>query len=120
MPNINLLLNEIPFGIPYRVTNGEVSVVLVRSDGQIRAFEDVCPHALWPLSSGEIDEGVLVCPGHGWEFSIETGQCRHAATYCLRAVPLTIEGDKVVLDCSDLSAERRHQPPQKIAVQPTA
>ena len=34
-----------------------------------RAFEDVCPHRLVPLSEGRINEaGHLECPYHGWSF----------------------------------------------------
>jgi len=40
-----------------------------------RAFQDVCPHRLAPLSEGRINEqGWLECPYHGWQFSGE-GHC---------------------------------------------
>jgi phenylpropionate dioxygenase-like ring-hydroxylating dioxygenase large terminal subunit len=41
-----------------------------------RAFADVCPHRLVPLSEGRINEqGLLECPYHGWCFSGD-GRCR--------------------------------------------
>jgi phenylpropionate dioxygenase-like ring-hydroxylating dioxygenase large terminal subunit len=43
--------------------------------GQWRAFADVCPHRLVPLSEGRIESsGVLQCAYHGWEFA-EDGAC---------------------------------------------
>ncbi|MEN9540772.1 MAG: hypothetical protein RLZZ459_863 [Cyanobacteriota bacterium] len=40
-----------------------------------RAFADVCPHRLVPLSQGRINEaGELECPYHGWSFN-GTGSC---------------------------------------------
>ena len=40
-----------------------------------RAFADVCPHRLVPLSEGRInDRGELECPYHGWSFDGE-GHC---------------------------------------------
>jgi nitrite reductase/ring-hydroxylating ferredoxin subunit len=117
MPNIRVLLKDIPSGTPLQVTSGEIAIAVVRSKGQIRAFEDVCPHAFWPLSAGEIEDDVLICPGHGWEFSLETGQCRNASIYCLRSVPLTIEGDTVILDCDNVDVRRL---PRRTAVQPKA
>ena len=43
--------------------------------GAWRAFEDVCPHRLVPLSEGRINgAGALECPYHGWTFDGE-GQC---------------------------------------------
>ena len=42
---------------------------------QWRAFADVCPHRLVPLSEGRINElGNLECPYHGWSFNGE-GHC---------------------------------------------
>jgi phenylpropionate dioxygenase-like ring-hydroxylating dioxygenase large terminal subunit len=43
--------------------------------GQWRAFTDVCPHRLVPLSEGRIESsGVLQCAYHWWEFA-EDGAC---------------------------------------------
>jgi phenylpropionate dioxygenase-like ring-hydroxylating dioxygenase large terminal subunit len=42
--------------------------VLVRLDGEVRAFEDRCPHRLAPLSAGSVAGGRLVCRYHGWAF----------------------------------------------------
>jgi phenylpropionate dioxygenase-like ring-hydroxylating dioxygenase large terminal subunit len=40
-----------------------------------RAFADVCPHRLVPLSEGRLnDKGELECPYHGWSFNGE-GRC---------------------------------------------
>ncbi|MBD2423045.1 Rieske 2Fe-2S domain-containing protein [Cyanobium sp. FACHB-13342] len=57
---------------------------------QWRAFADVCPHRLVPLSEGRLnDRGELECPYHGWSFNGE-GRCtaipqaepEEAATAC--------------------------------------
>ncbi|MFS6827682.1 Rieske 2Fe-2S domain-containing protein [Cyanobium sp. ATX-6F1] len=43
--------------------------------GQWRAFADVCPHRLVPLSQGRLnDRGELECPYHGWSFNGQ-GHC---------------------------------------------
>ena len=43
--------------------------------GAWRAFADVCPHRLVPLSQGRLSaEGELECPYHGWRFNGE-GRC---------------------------------------------
>ena len=43
-----------------------------------------CPHALGDLSKGEIKDGHVVCPLHGWEFNIKTGQCKNKKKYCIK------------------------------------
>ncbi|MFM7361859.1 MAG: Rieske 2Fe-2S domain-containing protein [Cyanobium sp.] len=48
-----------------------------RTGGHWRAFADVCPHRLVPLSEGRINEqGQLECPYHGWCFNGD-GDCAH-------------------------------------------
>ena len=43
-----------------------------------------CPHALGDLSKGEIIDDHVVCPLHGWEFNIKTGQCKNKKKYCIK------------------------------------
>ena len=46
-----------------------------RHAGQWRAFADVCPHRLVPLSDGRLNgAGELECPYHGWSFD-GAGRC---------------------------------------------
>ncbi len=53
----------------------ERDLLLWRSNGEIRAWLDRCPHRGSKLSLGEIRAGnTLVCPYHGWHFN-EQGQC---------------------------------------------
>ena len=37
-----------------------------------------CPHARGDLSKGRIVNGELVCPGHGWTFSLSDGNCKQS------------------------------------------
>jgi nitrite reductase/ring-hydroxylating ferredoxin subunit len=102
MPIIELSLQEIPSETLFRVKREGVAMVVFRSAGRVSAFADVCPHAAWPLSQGEVEEGVVECPGHGWKFSLATGQCLNAPAYCLTPVLTTIEGDRVRFEFAPL------------------
>ncbi|GKY93747.1 hypothetical protein MPSEU_000341800 [Mayamaea pseudoterrestris] len=42
--------------------------------GKWQAFADACPHRLVPLSEGRIENNLLQCAYHGWEFD-ESGSC---------------------------------------------
>ncbi len=84
-------------------------MVVFRSAGRISAFVDVCPHAAWPLSQGEVEEKVVECPGHGWKFSLDTGICLNAPAYCLTPVLTTIEGDHVRFEFTPLPAHDNRQ-----------
>lgn len=49
-------------------------IVLVRLDGAVRAFRDLCVHRGTALSLGWVIDGCLVCPYHGWSYDAE-GVC---------------------------------------------
>jgi cytochrome P450/nitrite reductase/ring-hydroxylating ferredoxin subunit len=62
-----------PDGTLRRVEVGERAVCLGRVDGAWVAFDDTCTHEECPLSDGELDGDVIVCPCHGSEFDLRTG-----------------------------------------------
>ena len=43
-------------------------LVLVRLNGEVGAFRDLCVHRGTALSLGWVDDGCLVCPYHGWTY----------------------------------------------------
>ena len=53
---------------------GGTKIVLLNVAGEIRAFEDRCPHLGSQLSEGSLDETTLTCAVHLWEFNALTGQ----------------------------------------------
>ncbi|MFY9487927.1 MAG: Rieske (2Fe-2S) protein [Solirubrobacterales bacterium] len=58
---------------PTRVeVEGRVICVL-RTESELIAFEDRCPHRGEPLSNGSCRDGILKCRLHGWEFATDDG-----------------------------------------------
>lgn len=55
------------------VEMGSLAVLLVRRQGKVYAYEDRCTHIDFPLSTGMLDGGEIVCPWHGACFQVETG-----------------------------------------------
>jgi cytochrome P450/nitrite reductase/ring-hydroxylating ferredoxin subunit len=62
-----------PDGTLRRVDAGGRAVCLGRVDGAWVAFDDTCTHEECPLSDGVLDGTVIVCPCHGSEFDLRTG-----------------------------------------------
>ncbi|HEY9882197.1 MAG TPA: Rieske 2Fe-2S domain-containing protein, partial [Thermosynechococcaceae cyanobacterium] len=52
----------------------EEDLVLWRSSDQLHACRDLCAHRGTRLSIGQVTDGTLVCPYHGWAYNGE-GQC---------------------------------------------
>src|SRR5262249_7703633 len=98
---------EIPTDRLLRVERDGATLVVIRLSEGVFAYHDRCPHAYWPLSQGTLNNGVLECPGHGWEFDVETGRCLNAAAYCLIPIGVMREGDSVGLAWDGESAEAK-------------
>jgi phenylpropionate dioxygenase-like ring-hydroxylating dioxygenase large terminal subunit len=62
-----------PGPVPVAVL-GERLVLWRGQSGAVAAAPDRCPHRESPLSPGEVEDGCLVCPYHGWTFE-EGGRC---------------------------------------------
>jgi nitrite reductase/ring-hydroxylating ferredoxin subunit len=97
MPHAEISIAEVPLNVPTRLEHEGAKLVILRTESQIVAYVDVCPHAFWPLSQGTVRDGVLECPGHGWEFSVRTGLCLNAPTYCLTPVALRVQNETIRL-----------------------
>lgn len=68
-----------------------------RHQGSWYALKDPCPHAGVSLASGPVANGAVMCIGHGWTFSLATGDVVQgpagykAASYPVREVDGRIE-----------------------------
>lgn len=98
MPSTEIPISGICVDSPTPVEHSGTKLVVFRSRDTVFAYYDRCPHAFWPLSQGTLKNNVLECPGHGWEFDVETGRCLSAPVYCLRPVTVKINGDTVHLE----------------------
>jgi nitrite reductase/ring-hydroxylating ferredoxin subunit len=69
---------------------------LFRVRGEVRAIDNACPHAGYPLCQGAFDGTVVICPAHGWEFDLRTGASpQDPRTPLLESYPVRIEGNEV-------------------------
>ena len=62
-----------PVGTLRRVEVGETAVCVARTDDGWLAFDDTCTHEECSLAEGELDGEVVICPCHGSEFDLRTG-----------------------------------------------
>jgi pyruvate oxidase len=69
-----LELDELPEGRVKTVTIGTESLCLTHHDGKYGALENHCPHQGGPLGEGSIENGLLRCPWHGWDYCPLTGK----------------------------------------------
>ena len=65
---------ELPEGRVTTVTAGHQGICLTHHEGKICALDSKCPHQGGPLGEGSIENGLLRCPWHGWDFHPCTGK----------------------------------------------
>ncbi len=63
-----LSASELPEGRITTVAASHKSIALVHFDGQFSALDDHCPHQGGPLGKGSIENGLLRCPWHGFDY----------------------------------------------------
>jgi nitrite reductase (NADH) small subunit/3-phenylpropionate/trans-cinnamate dioxygenase ferredoxin subunit len=87
--------HEVPAGEGRRVRAGGRELALFHVGGRFFALDNACPHNGGPLAEGEVDDGAVTCPLHGWTFDLESG--RHVANpaIAVRSYEVRVVGDEV-------------------------
>ncbi|MGI9519542.1 MAG: thiamine pyrophosphate-binding protein [Pirellulaceae bacterium] len=65
---------ELPEGRVKSVTIGKDTLCMTHHDGKYGALDNRCPHQGGPLGEGSIENGLLRCPWHGWDYCPLSGK----------------------------------------------
>jgi nitrite reductase (NADH) small subunit len=106
-------LADLPPGERLSVDVRGRSVCVLNVDGQLYALRNVCPHQGASLCRGTLgatmlpsrpleymvglENLVLRCPWHGWEFRIDTGVSLFDPKKRVKVYPVTVEDGYVVI-----------------------
>jgi toluene monooxygenase system ferredoxin subunit len=74
---------------------GKEKFLLCRSNDELHAFVDACPHKGTPLSDGDLDDGILTCNIHLWEFDVATGDSVNPCGEKLTSCPVRVSGGRI-------------------------
>ena len=98
---------------------GAREIGVFKRDGRLYAYDNRCIHQGGPVCTGdllgatrlELDEGKrvvrevidegelrLICPWHGWEYDVVTGEAAHDRRFRLRRFDVTVEDGVVYVD----------------------
>jgi 3-phenylpropionate/trans-cinnamate dioxygenase ferredoxin subunit len=67
-------LADLSPGVPLRVELDDKEVAVVLVGEEVFAIEDVCSHADFPLSDGEVEDCTIECALHSSCFDLRTGK----------------------------------------------
>ena len=79
------------------VLDGRV-IGLFRTKDGVFAIDGICPHSGGPLSTGYRAGNTAVCPWHGWQFDVTSGQHRTSPTICQQTFPAEVRDGIVYVD----------------------
>jgi nitrite reductase (NADH) small subunit len=106
-------LEDLPPGTRRTIDLDGRSICLLNVDGVVYALRNTCPHQGAPLCRGTIgstmmpsrpleyvvglEDRVLRCPWHGWEFQIDSGISLFDPRIRVKTYPVAIENDEIIL-----------------------
>ena len=65
---------DVPVGCGKEFAVSGRIVALFNVDGQFHAIDGICAHQGGPLAKGQLVDGVVTCPWHGWQYQVANGQ----------------------------------------------
>ena len=68
-------VSEIQQAMPFHFYFNNHPYRLIDLKGEWIAHSTSCPHMLGPLEDAKIEEGILECPWHGYQFDLTTRKC---------------------------------------------
>ncbi|HEY4000849.1 MAG TPA: Rieske 2Fe-2S domain-containing protein [Candidatus Xenobia bacterium] len=74
MPTIRFPVDDVPEGEGRVVGGLDREFAVFKLKGRLYAMDNACGHRGGPLGEGLVEDGVVICPWHGWEFEIATGR----------------------------------------------
>lgn len=91
-------VSDCPPGVSAEVVAGEKVLALFNVGGTFYALDGVCPHQGGPLGQGMVEDCVVTCPWHGWQFDVRSGQHQFNSQVVQPRYEVRVEGEWVVVD----------------------
>jgi nitrite reductase/ring-hydroxylating ferredoxin subunit len=94
-------LGHLPDGATRAAKVDGQAVLLSRFGDRVTCFDMACAHMGMPLDGGEIVGGIITCPHHGLQYSLETGECLTAPEVQLKPHQVRVVGERIDIRLAD-------------------
>lgn len=91
-------LGELAVGDVVAIGVGGKELILARDGDAYFALQRQCAHQGGDLADGILARGHVVCPNHGWRFSVATGRHDQASEVCLVRYATRVVGDQIEVE----------------------
>jgi len=89
------LLSDIPQGGIRAVTLGGGNVLLSRQGSVVTCFQNACAHLGLTIDDGQIEDGIITCPHHDFQYDLISGECLTAPEVQLHSHAVRVIGSHV-------------------------
>jgi nitrite reductase/ring-hydroxylating ferredoxin subunit len=88
-------VEDVESGSVTTVHAGEQTLALARVGDEFYAVQGRCCHMQGPLGEGRLEETVLSCPWHGWQYDVRTGENEFDRAIRLETFDVVVEDGDV-------------------------
>ena len=91
-------VDDVPPGSVRVVRAGDEELALAHVDGEFYATQGHCLHLKGPLGEGKLEECVVTCPWHGWQYDVRTGKNEFDLAIQLQTYEVRVENGEVKIE----------------------
>jgi len=88
-------LSQIPEGGVLATEIAGEDVLLTRQGSIVTCFANACAHLGFAIDGGDIDNGIITCPYHEFQYDLMSGECLTAPEVRLQAHAVRVIGQRV-------------------------
>lgn len=88
-------INGIPTDGVLAVDVEGLKLIVGRLGDRVIAYRNSCSHLAMSIDRGKVEDGILNCPFHGFQYRLETGECLTAPEMSLEPYPVKLKSDRV-------------------------
>lgn len=91
-------LSQLAAGTGRAVEVNGKSIALFNVNGKVYATDNACLHQGGPLGEGMLEEEVVTCPWHMWQYNVRTGESLEDSTLKVETYPVRVSGDDIEVE----------------------
>ena len=91
-------LSELPVGTGKAVEVSGKSIALFNVNGKVYAMDNTCLHQGGPLGEGMLEDDVVTCPWHMWQYNVRTGENLEDSMLKVETYPVRVAGDDIEVE----------------------
>lgn len=88
---------DLAAGMGTTVHVNDKEIALFNVSGTFYAIDNTCLHRGGPLGEGALEDNVVTCPWHGWQYDVTTGCNAHNPSVKVNCYPVKVEDGDILI-----------------------